>query len=59
MRFVLAEDGRGVGLSAIDIEVVDKDAIFSAAERQGLVRKGDTVAVCGIAMNFVENGCIP
>ncbi|NQV93640.1 MAG: VOC family protein [Sphingomonadales bacterium] len=59
VRFVLAEDGRGVGLSAIDIEVVDKDAIFSAAERQGLVRKGDTVAVCGIAMNFVENGCIP
>jgi len=58
VRFVLAEDGRGTGLQAMDIEVIDKAAVFAAADRHGLVRDGDTVTVCGTAINFVGNGCI-
>lgn len=53
VRFVLAEDGRGTGLRAIDIETTDKNAVFAAADRHGLVREGDTVTVCGTAVNFV------
>ncbi len=53
VRFVLAEDGRGTGLRAIDIENADKDAVFAAAKRHGLARDGDTVLVCGTAINFV------
>ncbi|MEL7185777.1 MAG: hypothetical protein AAFN50_04995 [Pseudomonadota bacterium] len=53
VRFVAAEDGRGTGLRAIDIEAIDRDAIFSAAERLGLQHDGDTVTVCGTAINFV------
>jgi len=54
VRFVLAEDGRGTGLQAIDIETIDKDAVFAAADRHGLERDGDTVMVCGTAINFME-----
>jgi hypothetical protein len=54
VRFVLAEDGRGTGLQAIDIEIIDKDAVFAAADRHGLVRDGYTVVVCGTAINFVQ-----
>lgn len=53
VRFVPAEDGRGTGLRAIDIEVTDKDAVFAAAERHNLAREADTVIVCGTAINFV------
>jgi len=58
VRFVMDEDGRGPGLQAIDIETIDKAAVFTAADRHSLVREGNTVMVCGTAINFVENGCI-
>jgi hypothetical protein len=54
VRFVLAEDGRGTGLQAIDIEIIDKDAVFAAADRHGLAREEYTVVVCGTAINFVQ-----
>ena len=53
VRFVLDEDGRGTGLRAIDIENADKQAVFAAADRHGLERNGNTVIVCGTAINFV------
>lgn len=53
VRFVKAEDGRGPGLQAIDVNVIDRDAIFDAAERHGLERKGEAVIVAGTAINFV------
>ena len=53
VRFVLAEDGRGTGLQAIDIETTDKAAVFAAADRMGLARDGNTIVVCGTAINFV------
>ena len=53
VRFVQAEDGRGTGLRAIDIEAKDKDAIFAAADLHDLEQDGDTVIVCGTAINFV------
>lgn len=53
VRFVPADDGRGTGLRAIDIEDTDKHAVFAAAERHSLKRDGNTVIVCGTAINFV------
>jgi hypothetical protein len=53
VRFVVAEDGRGTGLRAIDIESVDRDAIFAAAKRHDLAIEGNTVMVCGTAINFI------
>lgn len=53
VRFVVATDGRGTGLRAIDIENADKDAVFAAAKRHSLERDGNTVTVCGTAINFV------
>jgi hypothetical protein len=53
VRFVLAEDGRGTGLQAIDVETINKDAIFAAAERHGLARDANAIVVCGTTINFV------
>ena len=58
VRFVAVSDDRGPGLSAIDLEIIDQNAFYSAAERLGLERHGDTVSVCGIHINPSENGCI-
>ena len=53
VRFVKAEDGRRTGLRAVDVELADMDAVFAAAQRHGLERDGNTVTVCGTAINFV------
>lgn len=53
VRFVPAEDGRGTGLRAIDIETTDKGAVFAAADRHDLAIEGNAVTVCGTAINFV------
>tara|TARA_B100001093_G_scaffold184786_1_gene177496 strand:+ start:4234 stop:5013 length:780 start_codon:yes stop_codon:yes gene_type:complete len=58
IRFVLATDGRGEGLSAIDIAVRDTDAVFAAAARHQLACHENAVTVCGVTLNFVENGCV-
>lgn len=53
VRFVTADDGRGTGLRAIDIEAIDRESIYAAADRHNLTRHGSTVTVCGTAINFV------
>ena len=53
VRFVAINDGRGPGLRAIDIEIIDKDALFAAAQQLGLERYGNTVNVCGTDINLI------
>ena len=53
VRFVKAEDNRGPSLSAIDIEVIDKNVILDQAERLGLPKKGNSVIACGINLNLI------
>ena len=48
LRFVTAEDNRGEGLAALDLQVVDRDHIFKEATARGCKVDGDTVHVCGM-----------
>ncbi len=54
VRFINDRGGRGVGLSAIDIEASNMSAILKIADSLGLERVGNSVTVCGINLNFVE-----
>jgi hypothetical protein len=47
IRFVRATDGRGTGLGAIDVEVVDRQRLFAAAEARGRKVSDETVMICG------------
>ena len=53
VRFVKSEDNKGPSLSAIDIEVIDKNVILDEAERLGLRHKGNCVTACGINLNLI------
>jgi hypothetical protein len=53
LRFVQATDGRGEGLSRIDLKVADRQAILKAAERQGKTVADGTVTVCGTRFRLV------
>ncbi|TNE59691.1 MAG: hypothetical protein EP340_01665 [Alphaproteobacteria bacterium] len=53
VRFVKAKDGRGPGLSALDIEVTDKQAILAAAEKRGLPCDETHVTLCGTRFHLV------
>ncbi len=53
IRFVEETDGRGEGLSAIDIQASDKDAVLAAARARGVPVTGDTVELCGVRINLV------
>jgi hypothetical protein len=47
VRFVEATDGRGEGLSGIDIVVADRVRLNSAAERRGYKTTDDQLTICG------------
>lgn len=53
IRFVYAVDGKGEGISAIEVEASDIDAILEAADRLKLPRTADRVTACGT--DFVFN----
>jgi hypothetical protein len=53
LRFVLATDGRGEGLSAIDVVVQDADAVRDAARLRGLEDSHACVVLCGIRVNLI------
>ena len=52
LRFVAAIDGRGEGLSGIDVHAVDRDAIRAAAIRRKLVVTDDMVMLCGMRVRL-------
>ncbi|HLW71685.1 MAG TPA: hypothetical protein VKS22_13815 [Candidatus Binataceae bacterium] len=47
VRFVEARDGRGEGLSGIDIVTSDRKHVIAAAERRGYRTADDQVTICG------------
>lgn len=53
IRFVEDTDGRGEGLSGIDIVVADRPRLLAAAERRGRRVSDDTVAICGMRFRLV------
>jgi hypothetical protein len=53
LRFVAERDGRGEGLSALDLAVADRAQIVAAAQRRGAPVTGDQVTICGMRLNLV------
>ena len=53
IRFVKAEDGRGPGISALDIETADKAKVLAAAKARGLQLGPSQVQVVGCRINLV------
>lgn len=47
LRFVGDLDGRGPGLSAVDIRATDKSRLMEVAATRGLATGPDTVTICG------------
>lgn len=53
LRFVVATDGRGPGLGALDLRARAPAAVLEAAEARGLKRDQDRIEVCGTRINLV------
>lgn len=53
LRFVKETDGRGEGLSGLDLKAVDRKHALDAAEKQGRRIGDDTVTVCGVRIRLV------
>jgi len=53
IRFVKETDGRGEGLSGLDLAATNKKHALDAAEKQGRRISDDTVMVCGMRMKLV------
>lgn len=47
-----ATDGRGDGVSGVEFELNDRDAVAAAAEKLGLAWQNDTLEVCGTWFRF-------
>ncbi len=55
LRFVPDRDGRGEGVSGVDLAVRDKAALLAAARAHGLVVEGDAIRICGTRFGLVES----
>lgn len=53
LRFVKETDGRGEGLSGLDLAATNKKHALDAAEKQGRRIGDDTVMLCGVRMKLV------
>lgn len=56
LRFVRETDGRGEGVSGIDVAVVDKRGALARAAERRLPVSGDTVEICGTRIRLVSEG---
>lgn len=54
IRFVVATDGRGEGLSGLDLAVVDRKRLLDAAESRGRRVSDDLVNVCGTRFTLID-----
>ena len=54
VRFVAATDGRGEGLSGIDMVVADRARLNSAAEKRGHKISNDQLTICGTRFYLVS-----
>ena len=53
IRFVPIADGRGPGVSAYDVRVVDRERVLAAAKKRGKQHGPGQVEVCGCRINLV------
>jgi hypothetical protein len=53
LRFVPATDGRGEGLSGLDLSCANKGRVFASAWAKGLAAEGDVVLACGMRFYIV------
>ena len=53
LRFVADRDGRGAGISAVDILPQDRGAILAAAEARGRRSGAAQVTLCGVRFNLL------
>ncbi|MCF8531820.1 MAG: VOC family protein [Reyranella sp.] len=53
VRFVPIVDGRGPGVSAYDVKVVDRERVLAAAHKRGKQHGPSQVEVCGCRINLV------
>ena len=53
VRFVRASDGRGPGVGAFDLKVVDRTRLLSAAKERGCEHSDDQVVICGTLINLL------
>ena len=54
IRFVPIADGRGPGISAFDVKVVDRDHVIAAAKKRHKQHGVGQVEICGCRVNLVE-----
>ena len=53
LRFVPARDGRGDGVSGIDVSVVDTAGVLARAKARGVRANGDAVEICGTRIRLI------
>ena len=53
IRFVPISDGRGPGISAFDVKVVDRDRVIAAAKKRHKQHGVGQVEICGCRINLV------
>lgn len=54
LRFVPPADGRGPGLSAVDLSVRDVAGVVARARARGLPAQDDRVEVCGVRFHLAS-----
>ena len=54
IRFVPETDGRGLGISAIDVRPADRDNILAMADKMGLRQEDGQIMLCGVRVNLVQ-----
>ena len=52
-RFVQASDGRGAGISGIDLAVIDRPRVMAAARDRGIPATEDHITICGTRIRLV------
>ena len=52
IRFVKETDGRGEGLTAFDVKVVDREKLIAGAKQRGCAIDGDEVTVAGVRVRL-------
>lgn len=58
LRFVTVRDGRGEGLGGLDLDVVDKARVLTAARKRGCPVSDDFVVVCGVRFRLHQTHAI-
>jgi catechol 2,3-dioxygenase-like lactoylglutathione lyase family enzyme len=53
IRFVMATDGRGLGLGGIDVEVVHRERLLATAKARGRRVSDESLMICGTRIRLV------